>query len=181
MNRAKITEAYRVICRELLKLSKDRRLRKTMERTPARAARALEELVSGYTSNFRVSTFPHSDKDQIIVVRGHRVYCLCPHHLMPVEMEVSVGYLPRERVLGLSKIPRMIDALAHRLTLQEELACQIMDYLNAAVSPRGAGVYIKAKHSCARARGARSTSDAVSVIVSGEVDRDSFLRCLDEV
>ncbi len=176
-----IVKVYEELIDKLLKerwIEGNKHLERVLKRTPRRAAKALLELLEGYRKDFKVAAFPYAGTgDQLVTCIGHTVYTICPHHLLPVEMVVSVGYVPRHKVLGLSKLPRLIDSLAHTLSLQEEFASELLRLINTAVSPKGAVVHVRGKHSCVRARGARSTSTTETLMAVGEVDKEEFL-CL---
>lgn len=125
-------------------------------RTPTRVAKAMLELTAGYHTDVGELlgvTFPDA-ADQMVVVGGIRVVSLCEHHLLPFTGTAVVGYLPNGRVVGLSKIPKTVDAFARRLQVQERLTEQIADALVEHLDPLGVGVLIRAHHSCAGLRGA---------------------------
>lgn len=124
--------------------------------TPRRVVEAYEELTAGYRADVGSIlgvTFPDTC-DEMVVVSGIRLVSLCEHHLLPFTGTVVVGYVPNGRVVGLSKIPRMVDALARRLQVQERLTEQIADALVEHLAPLGVGVLIRAHHSCMGLRGA---------------------------
>ena len=124
--------------------------------TPERVSRALRELTDGYHVDvadlFRDAVFVQ-DYDEMVVVRDIPFYSLCEHHMLPFFGACHVGYLPRGRVVGLSKIPRLIGVFAHRLQIQEQLTRQVAEALNDAVAPRGVGVVVEARHLCMEMRG----------------------------
>ncbi len=93
------------------------------------------------------------DYDEMVVVRDIAFYSLCEHHMLPFFGHVHVGYLPRGRVVGLSKIPRLVEVFAHRLQIQEQLTRQIAEALSDGLSPRGVGVVTEARHLCMEMRG----------------------------
>ncbi len=106
--------------------------------------------------------------DEMIMVRNHEVWGLCPHHMLPVKMTISAAYVPTTHVLGLSKIPRVMDHFARRITLQETAADSIATTLFELVEgSAGAACYIQAEHTCMKARGVRSSADVITSCVRG--------------
>lgn len=151
--------------------------------TPARVTRAWAEMTAGYTEDpaaILSTTFPDTC-DEMVLVHGIDFVSLCEHHVLPFTGTCSIGYLPGDRVVGLSKLPRLVNAYAHRLQVQERLTSQvaqaIMDHLHA----RGCGVLVTAHHSCMSCRGvrqanARMTTSALLGTFRDETPvRDEFL------
>jgi len=140
-----------------------------LRRTPKRVAQAYAELLAGYRMDpdhlindalFEVTY------DEMVIVRDIEFYSLCEHHMLPFMGRAHVAYFPRGRVIGLSKIPRIVDMFAQRLQVQERLTRQIADYLNDRLQPHGVAVVIEALHTCAMMRGvkkhdARMTTSAM--------------------
>ena len=126
--------------------------------TPERVERMYAQLTDGYRVDpealFDGAAF-EVDYDEMVVVRDIEVYSLCEHHLLPFFGRAHVGYLPRGRVIGLSKIPRVVDLFAHRLQLQERMTQQIADLLMERLRPRGVGVVLEMTHLCTAMRGVR--------------------------
>lgn len=143
--------------------------RKGLERTPERVANMYTELLAGYRVDpikivndalFEVTY------DEMVIVRDIEFYSMCEHHLLPFMGRAHVAYLPNGRVIGLSKIPRIVDVFAHRLQVQERLTRQIADFINDALMPKGVAVVVEALHLCTMMRGvkkhnARMTTSAV--------------------
>jgi GTP cyclohydrolase I len=133
--------------------------------TPRRMAQALIEMTSG--SDFELTTFPNDEGyDELVLVRDIPLQSVCEHHMLPFVGIAHIGYLPGERILGLSKFARMVDLYARRPQTQERLAKRIADHLQGELQPRGVGVVIEAEHTCmslrgARAAGARTTTSAL--------------------
>lgn len=133
--------------------------------TPGRFARAMVELTSG--PEFELTTFPNDDGyDELVLVADIPVHSLCEHHLLPFSGVAHVGYLPGERILGLSKFARMVELHARRPQTQERLTITVARHLQEALAPRGVGVVVEAEHSCmtlrgARAPGSRTTTSAL--------------------
>jgi GTP cyclohydrolase I len=144
-------------------------LRKGLTRTPERVANMFTELLAGYRVDplkivkdalFEVTY------DEMVIVRDIEFYSMCEHHMLPFMGRVHVAYLPNGRVLGLSKIPRIVDVYARRLQVQERMTRQIADFINEALMPKGVGVVVEGLHLCTMMRGvkkhdARMTTSAV--------------------
>ena len=131
-----------------------------LERTPERVARMYRELLSGYHMDAQVvlsgALFP-SEYDGIVVVRDIEFHSLCEHHLLPFFGRAHVAYLPDKQVVGLSKIPRIVDMFAHRLQLQEQMTQQIAECLQDVLQPRGVAVTVEGVHTCMLIRGVEKT------------------------
>src|SRR6478736_1925640 len=124
--------------------------------TPGRVARAYAELLSPRL--FDLTTFPNDEGyDELVLVRAIPVKSVCEHHLLPFTGVAHVGYLPGARILGLSKIARVVELFAHRPQVQERLTKQIADWLQEQLQPRGVGVVIEAEHLCMTLRGVQAT------------------------
>jgi len=127
-----------------------------LKATPARVSRALRELTDGYgidPAGIVAGAVFDQDYDEMVLVKDIPFYSLCEHHMLPFFGSCHVGYLPKGRVIGLSKIPRLVVAFAHRLQLQERLTKEIAEALNDAVAPKGVGVVVEARHLCMEMRG----------------------------
>ena len=127
-----------------------------LKATPNRVSRALRELTDGYGVNpadiISGAVFDQ-DYDEMVLIKDIPFYSLCEHHMLPFFGSCHVGYLPKGKVVGLSKIPRLVGAFAHRLQLQERLTTEIAEALNEAVAPKGVGVVVEARHLCMEMRG----------------------------
>lgn len=130
--------------------------REGLKRTPERVARAYRFLTKGYAEDpskvLLKATFTEK-YDQMVLVKDVDFFSLCEHHLLPFYGKCHVGYIPNGKVIGLSKIPRVIDIYARRLQIQERLTQQIADAIEAAIKPRGVGVVIESFHLCMAMRG----------------------------
>jgi len=127
-----------------------------LKATPARVSRALRELTQGYgvrPEDVIADAVFDQDYDEMVVVKDVPFYSLCEHHMLPFFGACHVGYLPRGRVVGLSKIPRLVGVFAHRLQLQEKMTKEIAEALSSALAPKGVGVVIEARHLCMEMRG----------------------------
>jgi GTP cyclohydrolase IA len=133
--------------------------------TPRRVAGAFAELLTG--PHFDLTTFPNDEGyNELVIATGIPVQSLCEHHLLPFSGVAHIGYLPGDRILGLSKLVRVLDLFARDLQVQERLTQQVADWLQENLEPRGVGVVIEAEHLCmslrgVRARGARTTTSAL--------------------
>jgi GTP cyclohydrolase IA len=130
--------------------------RQGLRATPERVSRALRELTDGYgvkPEDVIADAIFDQDYDEMVVVKDIPFYSLCEHHMLPFFGQVHVGYLPNGKVVGLSKIPRLIEVFSHRLQIQEQLTNQVAQALNSALAPRGVGVVAEARHMCLEMRG----------------------------
>ncbi|KPL86910.1 GTP cyclohydrolase [Levilinea saccharolytica] len=132
--------------------------REGLQRTPERVARAYDELLAGYRMDpealINGALFEDS-YDEMVIVRDIEFYSLCEHHMLPFIGRAHVAYMPNGRVLGLSKIPRVVDLFARRLQVQERMTRQIADFLNELLKPRGVAVVVEALHLCSMMRGVK--------------------------
>jgi GTP cyclohydrolase I len=148
----RIADAYR----ELLQSIGENIDREGLQRTPDRAARALEFLTQGYRQNLdqiiNGAVF-ESRASEIILVKDIELYSLCEHHLLPFIGRAHVAYLPNGKVIGLSKVARIVDVFARRLQIQENLTTQIAESLMRCLEPSGVAVVVEAKHLCMMMRG----------------------------
>jgi len=130
--------------------------RQGLKATPDRVARALRELTDGYgvkPEEIVADAVFDQDYDEMVVVKDIDFYSLCEHHMLPFFGQVHVGYLPKGKVVGLSKIPRLVAVFSRRLQIQEQLTRQIAEALDGALQPRGVGVVVEARHLCMEMRG----------------------------
>jgi GTP cyclohydrolase IA len=148
--------------------------------TPERVRRMYAELTAGYHTDpdalLNGASF-NVDYDEMVVVRDIEFYSLCEHHLLPFYGRAHVGYLPRGRVIGLSKIPRIVDMYAHRLQVQERLTQQVASLLLDRLEPKGVGCVIEATHLCTMMRGVRKQqATMVTSAMLGTFRRDGRTR-----
>jgi GTP cyclohydrolase I len=126
-----------------------------MADTPRRLVRAYAELLT--PEPFEMTTFPNTEAyDELVLVRDIPLRSVCEHHLLPFVGVAHVGYLPADRIVGLSKLARTVDHFARRVQTQERLTSQVADHLQQRLSPKGVGVVIEAEHTCMSVRGARA-------------------------
>jgi len=143
--------------RTLLRWACDDPTREGLRDTPARVVRAYEEFFSGYHIDpvaLLERTFEETDGyDEIVLLRDIRLESYCEHHMVPIIGRAHVAYLPHRRVVGISKLARLVDAYARRLQIQEKLTAQIANTINDVLQPRGVAVIIEAAHQCISTRG----------------------------
>ncbi len=142
--------------REVLRALGEDPNRDGLLRTPERAGKALAYLTSGYSTDIKqiVNGALFDVKyDEVVIVRDIEFFSLCEHHLLPFFGKMHVAYLPGEKVIGLSKIPRIVDMFARRLQIQERLTQQVAETIQELLNPRGVGVICEARHFCMMMRG----------------------------
>ena len=167
----------------LLKIGEDPS-REGLVRTPDRAEKALRFLTSGYHTDVQsiVNGALFNQKvDEMVVVKDIEFYSMCEHHLLPFFGTMHVAYLPKDKVIGLSKIPRIVDMFARRLQLQERLTQDVAQTIQDVVEPRGVGVICEARHFCMMMRGVEKqhsgtvTSAMLGTFRKNKATRDEFL------
>ena len=161
--------------------------REGLVKTPLRAAKAMEFLTSGYhqsVDEILNKAIFEEDYDEMVIVKEIEFYSLCEHHILPFWGKCHVGYLPQNRIIGLSKIPRIVDMFARRLQVQERLTREIAEALETALEPRGVAVVIEGQHLCMMARGVEKQAPKMTTnVMRGAFREDSstraeFLRCV---
>ncbi|MDQ2959516.1 MAG: GTP cyclohydrolase I FolE [Candidatus Dormibacteraeota bacterium] len=154
--------------------------REGLLRTPDRVADSLRFLLSGYTQDVAdvVNGAVYAeDYREMVLVRDIELYSLCEHHLLPFFGKAHVAYLPKGRIIGLSKLPRIVEVFARRLQVQERLTTQIADALDGALEPYGTAVVIEASHLCMMMRGVeKQNSRTVTSALTGAFQRDPKCR-----
>ena len=139
-----------------------------LQDTPARAARAMQYLTRGYGQSIDEvvnNAIFESDNDEMILVKDIELYSLCEHHLLPFIGKCHVAYIPTGRVIGLSKIARIVDMFARRLQIQENLTVQIADAISEVIQPAGVAVTIEAEHLCMKMRGVEKQNSTMKTSV----------------
>ena len=172
--------------RVLIEWAGDDPAREGLAETPARVARAYQQLFAGYAEDPREyleKTFEEvGGYDELIVLRDIRVVSFCEHHMLPFTGRAHVGYLPTNRVVGISKLSRVVNAFARRLQIQEKLTADIAEAICDILKPQGVGVMIEAEHSCMTMRGVNTpgshliTTRLMGVIRDDPRTREEFLR-----
>lgn len=165
---------------ELLGLLGENPKREELLKTPKRVAQSLKYLTRGYqvdlTRALRNSVF-NEDYDQMVIVKDIEVFSLCEHHLLPFYGKAHVAYIPNGKIIGLSKIPRIVEIFSRRLQVQERLTGQIANCLMDALKPRGVGVVIEALHLCMAMRGVKKAhSHAVTSVMLGSFRSSGRVR-----
>jgi GTP cyclohydrolase I len=147
-----------------------------MTDTPRRMARAYAEMLS--PRSFDLTTFPNDEHyDELVLARAIPVHSVCEHHMLPFLGTAHVGYLPGQRILGLSKLARVVELFARRPQVQERLTKQVADWLQAHLAPKGVGVVIEAEHLCMTVRGVRAPeATTVTSAVHGQLRTDAASR-----
>ena len=179
--------AYEDLVREMLVRLGEDPDREGLSRTPARVAKAMQFLVKGYKDDpetlLRKALFT-VNYDEMVIVKDIEMFSLCEHHLLPFFGKVHVAYIPNGKVIGLSKIPRLIEAFSRRLQIQERLTTQIAEAIQNTIEPQGVGVVIEARHLCMMMRGvekqhsAAVTSSMLGCFRNEEETRTEFLSLI---
>jgi GTP cyclohydrolase IA len=172
------------LVRELLKEIGEDPEREGLLRTPERVAKAYEFLTSGYRTDLQKvvgGAVFQAEANNMIVLRNIEVYSLCEHHMLPFFGHCHVGYIPKHKVLGVSKIARIVDALARRLQIQERLTAQVAQELMQTINPEGVGVVMECRHLCMIMRGVEkqesvmTTSSVLGSFHNNAATRAEFL------
>ena len=172
--------------RSLLRWAGDDPDREGLLDTPGRVVRSYRELFAGYDTDPRSyleRTFEEvGGYDQLVVLKDIRVVSCCEHHMLPVTGVAHVAYLPRDRVVGISKLSRVVNGFARRLQIQEKLTAEIANAIQEVLNPHGVGVLIEAEHACMTLRGVNTpgsslvTSSLLGVVRDDPRTRQEFLR-----
>jgi GTP cyclohydrolase IA len=159
--------------------------REGLEKTPERVAKALQYLTHGYDLNpddiIKQALF-HEEYSEMVIVKDIEVYSMCEHHMLPFFGKAHVAYIPNGKIVGLSKIPRVIDAYARRLQVQERLTLEIRDCIERTLNPVGVAVVIECAHMCMQMRGVQkqnsttTTSAFTGIFLENEATRKEFIN-----
>ena len=180
---AQVTDIAPLVEEILNRLGEDT-ARDGLKRTPERVDQALRFLTSGYAADIHQivnGALYDVQYDQVVVVKDIEFFSLCEHHMLPFFGKMHVAYLPKKKVLGLSKIPRIVDAFARRLQIQERLTQQVAETIQEVVDPVGVGVICEARHFCMMMRGVEKqhsgamTSTMLGAFRDRKETRDEFL------
>ena len=155
-------------------------------KTPTRAAKAMQFLTHGYDLNpadILKSAMFKDDYSQMVIVKDIEIYSLCEHHLLPFFGKAHIAYIPNGHIVGLSKIPRVADAFARRLQVQERLTTEILDCIQETLNPLGVAVVIECKHLCMSMRGIQkqnsvTTTSAFTGAFENDITRAEFIRLI---
>jgi GTP cyclohydrolase I len=168
-----ISNAYESILKELGENSE----REGLKRTPERVAKAMQFLTHGYDLNpeeILKSAMFAEDYSQMVIVKDIEVYSLCEHHILPFFGKAHVAYIPNGHIVGLSKIPRIVEAFARRLQVQERLTTEIRDCIQKTLNPIGVAVVIEAQHLCMQMRGIQKQNSVTTTSAfTGEFLKDA--------
>jgi len=182
MDKAKVA----TLIRELIRALGDDPDREGLSDSPQRVAKSYERLFGGYGMDPRslATTFAGEDYDEMIICKQIDFYSTCEHHLLPFFGKAHIGYIPGKKIIGISKLPRIVEMFARRLQNQERLTMQIARTINELLKPRGVGVVIEAQHLCMMARGVEkqntimTTSWFTDAFRTSEKTRSEFLRLI---
>lgn len=151
--------------------------REGLEKTPERVAKAMQYLTHGYDLDPKEiikSAMFTEDHSQMVIVKDIELYSMCEHHMLPFFGKAHVAYIPNGKIVGLSKIPRIVDAFARRLQVQERLTDQIKDCINDTLNPLGVAVVIEAQHMCMQMRGIQKQNSLTTTSsFTGAFEKDS--------
>ena len=159
--------------------------REGLEKTPERVAKAMAFLMNGYDVNpddlIKKAIF-HEEYSEIVIVKDIEVYSMCEHHMLPFFGKAHVAYIPNGKIVGLSKIPRVVDAYSRRLQVQERLTIEIRDCVQRTLEPKGVAVVIECCHMCMQMRGVQkqnsvtTTSAFTGLFMNNESTRKEFIN-----
>lgn len=179
--------SFEELVREMIVRLGEEPQREGLERTPERVHRALVQLTKGYKEDpeaiLRGALFTVG-YDEMVIVKDIEMFSLCEHHLLPFFGKVHVAYIPNGKVIGLSKLPRLVEVFARRLQVQERLTTQIAETIQNAIEPQGVGVVIEARHLCMMMRGvekqhsAAVTSSMLGCFRDCKETREEFLSLI---
>lgn len=177
----KMSEAYKGIITDIGEDSE----REGLLKTPERAAKAMQFLTHGYDLDPKAileSALFNEDYSEMVIVKDIEVYSLCEHHMLPFFGKAHVAYIPKGKIVGLSKIPRVVDAFSRRLQVQERLTLEIRDAIHDALQPEGVAVVLECCHMCMSMRGVQkqnsvtTTSAFTGVFLENDATRKEFIN-----
>lgn len=163
------------LVKQMLDLLGENPKREGLVKTPSRVAKAYEFLTSGYTQNPKDvlnDALFESSNNEMVLIKDIEFYSLCEHHLLPIIGRVHVAYIPNGKVVGLSKIPRMVNIFARRLQIQEQMTEQIATAIQDVIKPLGVGVVVQARHMCVEMRGVEKINSTTTTSAL----RGSFIK-----
>ncbi len=179
--------SFEELVREMLVRLGEDPTREGLAMTPGRVQKAMEHLTKGYTQDLEAAlngALFTVDYDEMVIVKDIEMFSLCEHHLLPFFGKVHVAYIPNGKVIGLSKIPRLVEVFSRRLQVQERLTTQIAEAVQEAIQPQGVGVVIEARHLCMMMRGvekqhsAAVTSSMQGAFKTSQKTREEFLQLI---
>ena len=160
-----ITDEIRINFSKIIDLLGENTDREGLEKTPMRAAKAMKFLTEGYEKDPKQilqSAMFNEDYNEMVIVKDIELYSLCEHHMLPFFGKAHIAYIPNGKIVGLSKIPRVVDVFSRRLQVQERLTEQILDCINETLQPVGVGVVIEASHMCMMMRGVQKQNSTTT-------------------
>lgn len=160
-----ITEEIKTNYREIIDLVGEDPAREGLVKTPERAAKAIKFLTGGYEEDPKQilqSAMFREDYNEMVIVKDIELYSMCEHHVLPFFGKAHVAYIPNGYIVGLSKIPRVVDVFSRRLQVQERLTEQILDCINDTLNPKGVAVVIEASHMCMMMRGVQKQNSTTT-------------------
>ncbi|MBC9812051.1 GTP cyclohydrolase I FolE [Crocinitomicaceae bacterium CZZ-1] len=161
--------------------------REGLEKTPERVAKALQYLTHGYDLNpdeIMNQAIFHEEYSEMVIVKDIEVYSMCEHHMLPFFGKAHIAYIPNGKIVGLSKIPRIVDAFARRLQVQERLTLEIRDCIQRTLDPVGVAVVIECAHMCMQMRGVQkqnsttTTSAFTGIFLDSDATRKEFINLI---
>lgn len=161
--------------------------REGLEKTPERVAKALQYLTHGYDLNpdeIMNQAIFHEEYSEMVIVKDIEVYSMCEHHMLPFFGKAHIAYIPNGKIVGLSKIPRIVDAFARRLQVQERLTLEIRDCIQRTLNPVGVAVVIECAHMCMQMRGVQkqnsttTTSAFTGIFLDNDATRKEFINLI---
>lgn len=179
MTESQKSEMQALVRRQLELLGEDP-TREGLTRTPERVAKAFGFLTQGYQQDLQEllnQALFEAESDEMVIVKDIDFYSLCEHHMLPFFGRCHVAYLPRKRIIGLSKLPRIVDVFARRLQVQERMTHEIAQTISTLVEPQGVGVVVEAQHLCMMMRGVeKQNSYAITSTMLGRFREDARTR-----
>ena len=160
-----ITDEIKTNYREIIDLLGEDTTREGLVKTPERAAKAMKFLTGGYEQDPKQilqSAMFKEDYSEMVLVKDIELYSMCEHHMLPFFGKAHVAYIPNGHIVGLSKIPRVVDVFSRRLQVQERLTEQILDCINSTLKPQGVAVVIEASHMCMMMRGVQKQNSTTT-------------------
>jgi GTP cyclohydrolase I len=160
-----ISEEIKINFSKIINLLGENTDREGLEKTPLRAAKAMKFLTEGYEKDpikILQSAMFSEDYNEMVIVKDIELYSLCEHHMLPFFGKAHIAYIPNGKIVGLSKIPRVVDVFSRRLQVQERLTEQILDCINVTLEPIGVGVVIEASHMCMMMRGVQKQNSTTT-------------------
>ena len=180
-----LTESLKGHYEEVIKGIGEDPNREGLLKTPERVAKAMQFLTKGYDQdpdNIMEQAIFHEEYSEMVIVKDIELYSLCEHHMLPFFGKAHVAYIPNGKIVGLSKIPRVVDAYARRLQVQERLTIEVRDCIQRTLNPKGVAVVIEAEHMCMQMRGVQkqnsstTTSAFTGLFMSNDSTRKEFIN-----